>query len=74
MLTGRGMDAFGDQELSLFVEPTVVVLDDLQWAPPDRIAELLRRPPRGSVLVALGFARYRRTSTLRSRLPAAMAS
>ena len=33
----------------------MVVLDDLQWAPPDRIAELLRRPPRGSVLVALGF-------------------
>ena len=55
VLSGRGMDAFGDQELRLFVEPTVVVLDDLQWAPPDRIAELLRRPPRGSVLVALGF-------------------
>ena len=55
VLSGRGMDAFGDQEIRLFVEPTVVVLDDLQWAPPDRIAELLRRPPRGSVLVALGF-------------------
>ncbi len=55
VLSGRGMDAFGDEELRLFVEPTVVVLDDLQWAPPDRIAELLRRPPRGSVLVALGF-------------------
>jgi len=55
VLSGRGMDAFGDQELRLFVEPTVIVLDDLQWAPPDRIAELLRRPPRGSVLVALGF-------------------
>ena len=39
----------------LVVEPTVVVLDDLQWAPSDRIAELLRRPPRGPVLVALGF-------------------
>ena len=33
----------------------MVVLDDLQWAPADRVAELLRRPPRGPVLVALGF-------------------
>ena len=54
VLTRRGADAF-EEELQLFVEPTVVVLDDLQWAPPDRIAELLRRPPRGPVLVALGF-------------------
>ena len=55
VLSGRGVDAFGDEEMGFFVEPTVIVLDDLQWAPPDRIAELLRRPPRGSVLVALGF-------------------
>jgi hypothetical protein len=51
---GRGADAFED-EIGVFVEPTVVVLDDLQWAPADRVADLLRRPPRGPVLVALGF-------------------
>ncbi|HEX6021523.1 MAG TPA: AAA family ATPase, partial [Solirubrobacter sp.] len=54
VLTGRGADAF-EHELGVFVEPTVIVLDDLQWAPDDRVTELLRRPPRGAVLVALGF-------------------
>ncbi len=52
--TRRGADAF-EEDFGVFVEPTVVVLDDLQWGPAHRIAELLRRPPRGPVLVALGF-------------------
>jgi DNA-binding CsgD family transcriptional regulator len=58
VLTGRGADAFAE-EFTQFVHPTVVVLDDLQWAPTDRLAELLRRPPRGPVLVALGFRTLR---------------
>ena len=54
VVTRRGADAF-EHEIGRVVEPTVVVLDDLQWAPADRVAELLRRPPRGPVLVALAF-------------------
>ena len=60
--------------MGVVVEPTVVVLDDLQWAPPDRVAELLRRPPRGPVLVALGYRTFPPTSSPRSRPPDATAS
>ena len=52
VVSGRGADAFDDEEIGLFVEPTVVVLDDLQWAPagPDRRAAAppAARPRRSS--------------------------
>ena len=53
--------------------PVVLVLDDVQWADPDSvelICHLLAHPPRGAVLIALGF----RPAQISARLAGALAA
>jgi DNA-binding CsgD family transcriptional regulator len=55
--------------------PVVLVLDDVQWVDPasvELICHLLAHPPRGAVLVALGFRPAQISSTLTSALATAL--
>lgn len=55
--------------------PVVLVLDDVQWADPgsvELVCHLLAHPPRGRVLVALGFRPAQIAANLRSALAAAL--
>ena len=55
--------------------PVVVVLDDVQWADPgsvELLCHLLAHPPRGPVLLALGFRPAQVSPIVRTALAAAM--